>query len=103
MIEVRALASMATDSISVVLTEGAVRFHAGIAYRSVDGEEKILHLADHNKVRAALLSPIWAQIVCAHPIDQDLIAHYCATLAETRPKVPYGLVPKGHFEKDGSF
>jgi len=44
---------------AVVLTRGAVRFHAGVAYRVADGGVYILHLAGHLKVRATAPSDAW--------------------------------------------
>lgn len=104
MIEVRALKPDGAEAASVVLAGGAVRFHAGIAYRAATGDLRILHLAGHCRVRVLAPEGGWAEIVPALDlIDQQIIAAHCVTLAEARPEVPYGLKAEGHFLEDGRF
>ena len=101
---VRPLAAGAAEESSVVLTRGAYRFHAGIAYRHQAGEMKILHLAGHNRVQSAPLSAVWAQVVPhMDPIELQIVAANCATLAKVHPVVPYGLACRGKFNEDGTY
>ena len=77
---------------TVIFTPGAVRYHAGIAFVSDDGELQAVHLAGHLRVRRLRDLDGWIAVAASlDPIELELVAANCQVLIDARPEVPYGL------------
>jgi hypothetical protein len=91
---------------AVALAVGAVRLHAGIAFKLSDGEVQVLHLAMHYKLRTSEWGG-WCYAM-PHPtldiLDLILVASFCGMIKTRRPRIPYGLrFKRSSFDDDGKF
>jgi hypothetical protein len=89
---------------AVGLIKGDVGLHAGVVFRSSDGQGAVVHLAWHCKLECEPLSG-WAHVVPdIDPVDLVVIAAHCVTLRRARPNIPYGLAfETSTFDDDGKF
>lgn len=87
---------MTAISVGVVLTRGAVRFHAGIAYDSSGAAHiRILHLAGHCRIDATSRTAGWVPVPCGlDELDLEQLSYACEAVRKANSRVPYGTTAK---------
>src|SRR5687768_16729705 len=94
-----------TGPAAVAVATGAVGLHSGVVFRSSDHPQRLLHLAFHHRLQCDAATAAWAFVPPAiDPIDLQVLAGLCATLAAVRPRIPYGFRRgTSRFDDEGRF